>query len=256
MPEDLKLSVLSSESVSTAGLPEIAPQFLDFGSQMRFNRLLAIYRRGSRIFATRASLEELITLLSPQLERNRVCNDFEWKTLLLLSAAAFQLGDAGTRTRAALCAQRCHEYASTHWARMAMSACTAQIRSSAMLELESQLDDLDHIGNTAAVMLSQAAYSHGNKELLARSVARMTLYEEGYSFPGDPRVQYHLGLAMQKALEEKRLDIFALQPFMKRLETDTQRQAWRIGIEALKQFRPGDVQPFGSGESVEDAASG
>ena len=235
---NLSLATMQSENFAAGKIPDVPPQFLDFGSQMRFSRLLSIYRRGSRIFSSHASLDELITLLAPQLENGRVRNDFEWKTLLLLSAAAFHNCDSGTRIRTALAAQRCEKDARTKWSRMCMSACLAQVRQSEMTTLAGYLDDLEHVGSTAAVMISQAAYSAGNRGMLAKAVARLTLYEEAYSFPGHPNVMYHLALAMQQVLESGRLDDVPLLGMLRRMESDYEQQAFRLGLKALRQFSP------------------
>lgn len=224
--------------MSSSGMLETTPQLLDFGGEVRFYRLLALYRRGSQLFSTSDSLTELTKLLSPQLEHCRVCNDFEWKTLILLSAAAFQNGDSVTRSRAARCAERSSEQPATRWSRMCLSAALAQAMPAEMSSLAMYIDDLDQIGNTAAVLLSQAAYGHGNLTMLRKAVSRMTLYEESLSFPGYPKVQYYLGLAMQQTLEHQEFDEFALHGLLRQLDSELERDAFMLGLQAVKHFSP------------------
>ena len=230
-------------------------QFLDFGSQMRFGRLLAIYRRGTQIFASASSLDELNTLLGVQLAQCRVTNDFEWKTLLLLSAAAFQNADPGTRTRATLCARRNMHEPGTRWSRMCLSACLAQGNPAEMPELLPYLDDPEQIGNTAAIMLSQAAYSHGNLTMLRKAVSRMTLYEEAYSFPGHPMVQYYLGLAMQEVLEQQEFEENALRLMLRELDDEMLRAAFLLGLRALRRFCPPGVTGSMDGDEFQQRLS-
>ena len=251
-PADPNLSITGLQQLpAPASLPEVPPQLLDFGSELRLSRLLAIYRRGSRIFASRSALDELSELLRPQLERGRVVNDFEWKTLLLLSAAAFQSADENLRRRCALTAERCRSLAVTRWARMCCTAVNAQLRPALLPELTAYLDDLDHVGSTAAVLLSQGAYTASQRLLLGKAVARLTLYEEAYSFPGHPNVQYHLALAMQRILETRQFDEAALLGMLRRLESEPEQAAFRLGLSALRELCPLQLSSPNEGSALQ-----
>jgi hypothetical protein len=241
--------------MDTDSLLEAAPQLLDFGGEVSFYRLLALYRRGSQLFADGAALTELTKLLGPQLEQGRVCNDFEWKTLTLLSAAAFQNGDALTRARAAYCAERSSALPATRWSRMCLSATLAQAMPAEMSSLAIYLDDLDQNGNTAAVLLSQAAYGHGNLTMLRKAVSRMTLYEESLSFPGYPKVQYYLGLAMQQTLELQEFEEHALLSLLRQLDSELERDAFMLGLQAVRRFYPLDRQLIGNAEEQQEQLS-